>query len=51
MAHSVPEEDIETFVYELRGRAKYLFVTDLKTDYYHSFGKSWNRFVAALVSD
>jgi hypothetical protein len=51
MVHSVPEEDIETFVYELRGRAKHLFVTDLETDYYHSFGKSWNRFVAALVSD
>jgi hypothetical protein len=51
MVHSVPEEVVEKFVYELCGRAKFLFVTDLETDYYHSFGKCWNQFVAALVSD
>jgi hypothetical protein len=50
MVHAVPEEGIEKLVYELRARAKYLFVTDLKVDYYHSLGKSWNRFVASLGS-
>ena len=51
MMHAVPEKGIEKFVYELRGRAKYLFVTDLKVDYYHSLGKSWDHFIAALGSD
>jgi hypothetical protein len=51
MVHAVPEEGIERFVYELRRHAKYLFVTDLKVEYYHSLGKSWDHFVAALGSD
>ena len=51
IVHAVPEEGIDKFVYELRARAKYLFVTDLKVEYYHSLGKSWHRFVTSLGSD
>ncbi|KAF2788862.1 hypothetical protein K505DRAFT_285346 [Melanomma pulvis-pyrius CBS 109.77] len=49
MVHSVPAEEVEEFAYGLRGRAKYLFVTDLDVGYYQSFGKSWNLFVEALT--
>lgn len=51
MVHSVPEGEVERFSYELRGRAKYLFVTDLEVDYYHSMGKGWDRFVKGLATD
>jgi len=48
MIHSVPQEEVEPFTFDLRERAKYLFVTDLESDYYQSFGVSWNSFIEAM---
>lgn len=49
MVHSVPEEEIEVLVLELRERAAFLFVTDLKAQFYESFGPAWKKFVAAMA--
>lgn len=48
LVHSVPEEELESLVHELRRRGGYLFVTDLTAGYYCSFGKSWNGFISAM---
>jgi len=48
MIHSVPQEEVEPFTFDLCERAKYLFVTDLESDYYQSFGLSWNSFIEAM---
>ncbi|KUJ13690.1 cell surface spherulin 4-like protein, partial [Mollisia scopiformis] len=48
MVHSVPERELESVVHELRHRGKYLFVTTLSSNYYCSFGTSWERFIQAM---
>ncbi|KAF2451595.1 hypothetical protein P171DRAFT_8929 [Karstenula rhodostoma CBS 690.94] len=51
MIHGVSEEVVEDFVVQtLRRRAKYIFVTDRKTDMYHNFGASWKAFISAMAS-
>jgi hypothetical protein len=50
MVHSVPIEKVRQLTRDLRERAKYVFVTDLKYDYYQSFGHSWNEFVTAMAN-
>lgn len=50
MVHSVPEEKVASLTIALRERAEYLFVTSLSANFYESFGPSWGRFVAAIVS-
>lgn len=49
MVHSVPAGQVFELTRELRGRAEYVFVTDLAKDYYQSFGHSWNEFVTAMA--
>ena len=48
--HSVPEEKLIKTVSELRHRAQYLFVTDLRRDYYNKFGPRWAEFVDAMAA-
>jgi hypothetical protein len=50
MISGVPDGEIGPLMAELRQRGAYLFVTDLADDFYESFGKSWDEFVAALES-
>ncbi|CAG8972121.1 hypothetical protein HYALB_00008126 [Hymenoscyphus albidus] len=50
MVHSVPVEEVSRLVQELRHRGAYLFVTDLREDYYCRFGKSWGDFVKAMAA-
>ncbi|CAI6332592.1 unnamed protein product [Periconia digitata] len=50
MIHSIGDEDLEKVVLSMRERARYLFVTDLKVDFYHNFSTSWDTFVAAMAS-
>lgn len=50
MVHSVPVEEIPPLVEELRHRGAYLFVTDLREDYYCHFGESWGNFVKAMAA-
>jgi len=51
MVHSVPREEVKEVVRELRLRGNYLFVTDLREDYYCHFGPSWSDFVLAMQMD
>jgi hypothetical protein len=48
MVHSVPVDKIRAVTLALRQRAEYLFITDLTENFYESFGKSWDNFVAAM---
>jgi hypothetical protein len=48
MVHSVPVENMQNLVHELRHRGEYLFVTDLSKDYYCKFGPSWKQFIGAM---
>ncbi|CAG8959326.1 hypothetical protein HYFRA_00013096 [Hymenoscyphus fraxineus] len=50
MVHSVPVEEVSPLVQGLRHRGAYLFVTDLREDYYCRFGKSWGDFVKAMAA-
>ncbi|PVI00922.1 glycoside hydrolase family 135 protein [Periconia macrospinosa] len=50
MIHSVERENVGEVVRSMRGRAQYLFVTDLKVDFYHEFSDTWGSFVAAMAS-
>jgi hypothetical protein len=50
IVHSTPIEEVEGLVDELRGKAEYLFVTDLQEDYYQSWGASWDAFVDAVAN-
>lgn len=47
--HAVPEEKVGAVVEGLRGEAGHLFITDVKKNYYSSFGKAWNSFIAAMA--
>lgn len=49
--HSVPVPEVRRVVHELRVRAAYLFVTDLRRNYYNSFGSSWKNFVEAMRTE
>lgn len=48
MVHSAPRGEIGELVKELKGRGKYLFVTDLKERLYEGFGEGWSEFVDAV---
>lgn len=49
MINEVPMDDLQTLVRELRGRAKYIFVTEIAGDFYERFGpRSWEAFMQAL---
>lgn len=48
MVHSVPSHEVRRLVQMLRHDAAYLFVTDLREDYYCRFGASWKEFIAAM---
>ena len=51
MIYAVPEEAVEDVVmHNLRGMAKYIFVTDRTQDAYNGFGASWQRFVRAIAN-
>ncbi|KAF2709035.1 hypothetical protein K504DRAFT_433822 [Pleomassaria siparia CBS 279.74] len=50
MVHSVPSPEVAQLTVGLRARAGYLFVTDVETEYYHRFGASWDKFIAAMCS-
>jgi hypothetical protein len=52
MLHSVPEEKVRDLTVALRERAKYLFVTSAKANFYECFhDPSWHDFVAAMASE
>lgn len=54
MMHSLPEKDFRDkrgftdMVRELRLRAEYIFLTNLRRDFYSSFDPGWMRFVEAM---
>jgi hypothetical protein len=48
IVHSVPDDEVQLLVQQLRHRGQYLFVTSLTEDYYAQFGPSWNEFVVAM---
>ena len=50
MISAVPDGEIGPLMQELRQRGAYLFVSGLKDDFYESFGKGWDEFVASLDS-
>lgn len=50
MIHSVEGESIERVVRLVQGRARYLFVTDAKVNFYHDFSSTWEQFIAAVAS-
>lgn len=49
--HSTPANQVRQMVHELRHRAQYVFVTELRRNYYESFGQTWNEFVKAMAMD
>ncbi|KAK7187561.1 hypothetical protein PSPO01_06295 [Paraphaeosphaeria sporulosa] len=50
MIHGFSEESVDDFVvHMLRGKARYIFVTERSTDMYHGFGASWKAFIAAMA--
>lgn len=49
MINSVPEDKVREFVFALSERAEYLFITDLETNFYASFGKSWGAFIEVMA--
>jgi hypothetical protein len=48
MIHGAPVDGLADFVSALRGRARYLFVTNLSEGCYQSFGDAWEVFVEAI---
>lgn len=46
--HSVPRNQVQAVVRELRPRAEYIFVTDRQKKYYEGFGDSWSDFIRAM---
>lgn len=52
VVHSLPtsmnEADLRKFSDTLSHHAGYLFLTDLDTDYYESFGPNWSKFVDGM---
>jgi lauroyl/myristoyl acyltransferase len=48
---AVPKERIREVTRELRKYGSYVFATSLVEDYYESFGKCWQEFVAAMEVD
>ena len=48
IVHSVPCDEVKRLVHELRHRGEYLFVTDLRENYYVRFGSSWSDFTEAM---
>ncbi|KAF2660964.1 hypothetical protein K491DRAFT_588109 [Lophiostoma macrostomum CBS 122681] len=51
MVHSVPSKHVHSLARELRDVAAYVFVTDLRQDYYQRFAHSWGDFISALAED
>ena len=50
MVHSVPEYLIRMVTTDLRHRGGYLFITELRENYYESFGKTWEEFVSTMAA-
>jgi hypothetical protein len=48
MIHAVPMGNITEFVWAMREKAAYIFVTDLAECCYQNFGDSWKTFIAAM---
>ena len=49
MIHSVPTSaSVKTTVNDMSQNAAYLFLTDLTTNYYKSFGSDWSSFVSNM---
>ena len=46
--HSVPILEMRPVVQEVKQRAQYVFVTDLRDSYYNRFGPSWIEFIDAI---
>lgn len=51
MVHSVPEYLLRMVTMDLRHRGGYLFVTELRENYYESFGKTWEEFVTTMAAE
>ncbi|KAF1833012.1 hypothetical protein BDW02DRAFT_648735 [Decorospora gaudefroyi] len=49
MVHSVPEDEVESLTRVLKKRAGYLFVTSESCDFYGSFARSWQTFLAVMA--
>lgn len=49
MMNAVPKDDVPEVTRMLRGRAQFLFVTDLEENFYESFGPSWDSFVETII--
>lgn len=49
--HSVPKGQMRSVVQDMRRRAEYIFVTELSSKFYESFGPSWSEFIRAMVED
>jgi Spherulation-specific family 4 len=48
--HSVPaSQNLRKFVNKLAPHAQNLFLTDLSSDYYQSFGNKWSDFVRSMT--
>lgn len=48
MISAVPQDEMGSFVHELRHSGAYLYATDLVDNFYESFGSGWDDFVAAM---
>ena len=48
MLYAVPNEVMGDLVRDLRGMAKYIYVTDREVDAYNGFGAGWKSFVEAM---
>ncbi|KAI5367115.1 Putative Spherulation-specific family 4 [Septoria linicola] len=51
MVHSAASAELKQLVPEMSYRAKHLFVTNNKMDFYGSFGSDWQKFVAAVPTN
>jgi len=50
MVNSTPGEEVGSLVKELKEKGKYVFVTDLRKDFYAGLG-DWREFVEAMDDD
>ena len=46
----IPRREVAEVVADLCKRGRYVFVTDLKQNFYESFGESWMEFVGAVAA-
>lgn len=49
MVHAVPKDEIWRAAKVVRGRAKYVFLTQAEERIYEDFGESWEEFVEAMA--